>query len=141
MRIAIRIKGEVGVSKDIKETLNRLRLRKKYSCVVLPNPSPQQEGMIKKVKDYLAYGEIEEDMFENLIVARGKAIDKQKKIEAKKIIAELVKGKRYQDLNLKPFFRLHPPRGGIKSKKHFGKEKGVLGDHGKEIKKLVERML
>ncbi|KKL95423.1 hypothetical protein LCGC14_1854700, partial [marine sediment metagenome] len=42
-------------------------------------------------------------------------------------------------LNLKPFFRLHPPRKGIKSKLHF--PKGVLGDNKEKINDLVLRML
>jgi len=43
------------------------------------------------------------------------------------------------DGELKPFFRLHPPRGGLKnSKEPF--PKGVLG-YNKEINELVERML
>ena len=141
MKIIIRIIGEVGLSGDIKETLHRLRVRKKYSCVVLPTVSKQQEGMIEKVKNCVAYGEINKELLEKLIEIRGKPIDKKKKIEPKKIVEELIKGKKYQELNLKPFFRLHPARGGIKSKKHFGKEKGVLGDHGNEINKLLERML
>jgi len=141
MRTIIRIKGEVGVSKDIKETLDRLRLRKKYSCVVILNPSKQQEGMIRKVKEYVAYGKISKELLEKLIEARGKPLDKKKKLDSKKIVEEMIKGKKYQELNLKPFFRLHPALGGIISKKHFGKEKGVLGDHGNEINKLLERML
>ena len=39
---------------------------------------------------------------------------------------------------IKPFFRLHPPRGGINTKYHF--PKGVLGEN-KEINKLILRML
>ena len=62
-------------------------------------------------------------------------------MDVKKTVESLIKGKKYSELNLKPFFRLHPPRGGINSKKHFGKEKGILGDNGKEINKLLERML
>jgi len=141
MKVVIRIRGLVGISKDTKETFDRLRLRRKYSCVVFPNISKQQEGMIRKVKDSVAYGEIEKELFEKLIEIRGQPINKKKKMDSKKIAEELIKGKKYQELNIKPFFRLHPPRGGINSKKHFGKEKGVLGDHGKEIGKLLERML
>ena len=134
----IRIKGRVGLKKDIDETLNRLRLRKKYVCVVL-NPRKEQSGMIKKVKDFVAFGEINNEMFERLIEVRGQLIDKSKKIDAKKIVEEIQKGKKYEDLNLKPFFRLHPARKGIKSKLHF--PRGVLGDNREEINKLIERML
>ena len=126
------------MDRDVAETLSRLRLRKKYSCVVM-NPNKEQEGMIKKVKDLVAFGEINKETFEKLLEKRGQLIDKKKKIDAKKVIEELEKGKKLTDLNLKPFFRLHPPRGGIKSKLHF--PKGVLGNHGSKINELVLRML
>lgn len=140
MICAIRIHGQVGVRKDMKETLDRLRIRKKYACVVLMKPSETYLGMIKKVDKYIAYGEINKETFEKLIEKRGQAIDKNKKLQsAKEIVEGLEKGKKYEDFNLKPFFRLHPPRGGIKSKIMF--PKGVLGNHKSEINKLVERML
>ena len=126
------------MDRDVAETLSRLRLRKKYSCVVM-GPNKEQKGMIKKVKDLVAFGEVNKETFEKLIEKRGQLIDKKKKVDAKKVIEELEKGKKLTDLNLKPFFRLHPPRGGIKSKLHF--PKGVLGNHGSKINELVLRML
>ena len=116
----IRIKGQVGLRKNIVETFDRLRLRRKYSCVVFEEPGEIQLGMIKKVRDFVAYGEISEDVYKELIKQRG------------------IKDKKG---NLKPFFRLHPPRKGIESKKHFGVGKGVLGDNGDKINELVLRML
>ena len=41
----------------------------------------------------------------------------------------------------KTFFKLHPPRGGIDSKKHFGVDRGVLGDNKDKINDLIKRML
>jgi len=134
----IRIRGETKIDRDVKETFYRLRLRKKYSCVVL-NPNKEQIGMIKKIRDFIAYGEIRRDVFEKLIERRGQPLNKGKKIDPKKVIEDLEKGKSYESLGLKPFFRLHPPRGGIKSKVHF--PKGVLGDNGNKINDLVLRML
>ncbi|MEM3091046.1 MAG: uL30 family ribosomal protein [Candidatus Pacearchaeota archaeon] len=138
MICVIRIRGRVGLDKKIEETLSRLRLRKKYSCIVI-NPKKEQLGMIYKVKDFVAFGEISKEVFENLIEKRGQLINKNKKLDVKKIVEEIEKGKKYEELGLKPFFRLHPPRKGIKSKAHF--PKGVLGNNGKEIDKLVKRML
>tara|TARA_Y100000310_G_scaffold167546_2_gene167372 strand:+ start:11854 stop:12297 length:444 start_codon:yes stop_codon:yes gene_type:complete len=138
MICVIRITGRVGINKDVDETLNRLRLRKKYSCVVL-NPKKEQLGMIKKVKDLVAFGEISDEMFEKLIESRKQVIDKDKKIDSKNIVSEIKKGKKYQELNLKPFFRLHPPRKGINAKLHF--PKGVLGNNKNKIDELVGRML
>ena len=59
----------------------------------------------------------------------------------KEIVEGLEKGKTFEEFNLKPFFRLHPPRGGIETKKHFGVGKGVLGDHKNQISKLLMKML
>ena len=134
----IRIHGRVGLDRSIKETLERLRLGKKYTCVVI-NPNKEQVGMIKKLRNFVAFGDIKKDIFEKLIDKRGQKIDKKKKIDSKKIVEELEKEKTYEFLNLKPFFRLHPPRGGINSKIHF--PKGVLGDNKEKINDLVLRML
>jgi len=119
MKIAvIRISGMVKMNKKIEDTLYRMRLRRKYACVVL-NGTKENIGMIKKVDNFVAYGEIDEATYKELVEKRGK------KVEGK----------------LKPFFRLHPARGGMETKKHFGVDKGVLGNNGKEINKLIKRML
>ncbi|GAI87735.1 unnamed protein product [marine sediment metagenome] len=113
MIAVIRIHGKVGLKKDVDETLKRLNLRNKYSCIILENPTKEQVGMVKKVRDFVAYGKINDETFEELKKKRGK--------------------------KEKSFFRLHPPRGGIKSKLHF--PKGVLGDNKEKINDLIERML
>ncbi len=140
MIAVIRICGNVNIKAGTRETLNRLNLRKKYSCVVL-RPVKDRLGMIKRVKDFVAFGEIKKDVFEKLVKERGQLIDKTKKVEAKKAVEEFEKGKRFEELGLKPFFRLHPPRGGIDSKKHFGVAKGILGNNKEHINQLIERML
>jgi large subunit ribosomal protein L30 len=109
----IRITGQINLSEGIKETFQRLNLKKKYTCIVIEKMTDVQEGMIKKVKDFVAYGELNKETYDKLVEKRGQ---KEKNI-----------------------FRLHPARGGINTKKHF--PKGVLGNHKQEINKLVERML
>lgn len=138
---AIRVRGIVGVRRRLEENLNRLRLKRKYSCVILVNPDKAQVGMIHKSKNDIAYGEISKEIFERVLEKRGQLVDKKKKMEnAKKVIEGLEKGKKYSDFNLKPFFRLHSPRGGVKSTKlHY--PKGILGNNGEDINKLVEKML
>ena len=113
MIAVIRIHGRVKLKKDIVETLNRLRLKKKYSCIVIENPPKEQLGMIKKVRNFVAFGEIDSATYKKLIEKRGK--------------------------KSKVFFRLHPPRKGIKSKLHF--PKGVLGNNKEKINELIIRML
>lgn len=109
----IRITGQIGLSDDVNETFKRLNLKKKYTCIVIEKPNEVQEGMIKKVKDFIAYGEISKETYDKLVEKRGQ---KEKNV-----------------------FRLHPARGGINTKKTF--PKGVLGNHKQEINKLIERML
>ena len=147
MKFMIRIKGEVGLDKDIFETLNRLKLKKKYAGVILNKETKEQMGMVLKARNCIAYGEVSDDLLEKIISARGRALDTSKKMsEPKKIIEGLKQGKELEDFNVKPFFRLHPPIGGFKAKgnvsptkTHF--PKGALGDHGKELNKLLERMI
>ena len=81
----IRITGDVNLSGDVRETFNRLNLRKKYNCIVL-NPTKEQEGMIKKVSDLIAFGEISGETLKKLSEKRG-------------------------NKNNPNFFRVHPPRG------------------------------
>jgi len=140
MIVIIRISGMVKVNKDIENTLYRLRLRRKYSCVVLQE-SKELEGMLKKIRNSVAFGKIDEKTFIELVEKRGELIDKNKKTDKLGSAKQYFSGKvkKLNEVNIKPFFRLHPPRGGIKSKLHF--PKGVLGDHKDKINELIKRML
>lgn len=138
MILLIRISGMVEIPNDVQETLYRMRLRQKYATILL-HDTPENRKLIDKVRNFVAFGVANDSLIEQLLTMRGERFDK-KKIDAKKVIAELPK-KDLAELGVKPFFRLHPPRKGIDSKKHFGVGKGVLGDHGDKINKLVERML
>jgi len=114
MIAVIRIHGQVGLRNETKNTLERLKLRKKYTCIILKNPNKEQIGMINSVKNFVSYGEINEEVYEKILKARGKKSNS--------------------------FFTLHPPRKGIDAKKHAGVKKGVLG-YNKKINELIERML
>jgi large subunit ribosomal protein L30 len=138
MIIVIRITGRVDTPKKVDEALFRLRIRRKYTATILKG-SKEDKALLKKIRDYVAYGEISAADLEKLVEARGQSLDK-KKVDAKSVSAEIEKSDIIKS-KIKPYFRLHPPRKGIMSKLHFGVKKGVLGDHGKEIAKLMERML
>ena len=56
------VRGVVNLSQSVKDTLNLLRLNKKNYCVVVEN-NPVNLGMIKKVKDFITWGEIDNDTF------------------------------------------------------------------------------
>ena len=138
MIIVIRISGQVEMHTYSKETLFRMHLRKKYSAVLLKEIKENQP-ILQAVRNFVAYGKIDEKTMEELILKRGKPLDnKIKKIDSKKI-AEIIEKDGIENAGIKPFFRLHPPRKGINSKLHY--PKGVLGDNGEKINDLVRRML
>ncbi|MBS3077457.1 hypothetical protein J4233_04260 [Candidatus Pacearchaeota archaeon] len=139
MIVVIRIAGKVNLSGDIKETLNRIHTHRKYSAVLLPE-SENTFKLLMKIRNFVSYGKINTETLAKLLAERGQPIKAGAKIDAKKVMSELEK-KSLGELGLKPFFRLHPPRKGIESKKHAGETgKGVLGEN-KKINELVERML
>ena len=135
MIVIIRISGMVEIPSDVTETLSRIHLRKKFAATLLKE-TPETMKLIQKIRNFVAYGKITPATLELLLSKRGKSMDK-KNLDSKKIAEQLEAGAEVQ--NLKPFFRLHPPRGGIKSKIHY--PKGILGDNGEEINDLVRRML
>jgi large subunit ribosomal protein L30 len=138
----IRISGMVKVREVIENPLSRIKLRRKYACVLIDPNNKSMAGIIKKVKHYIAYGEIDKATLVKLIKARGKSVEgdkKELKIDAEKVASELMDGKKLEEFGLKGFFRLAPPRKGINSKLQY--PKGVLGNNKKDINKLIERML
>lgn len=150
----IRIHGKIGVRKKLRETFSRLRLYKKYHCVIVPNSKPFL-GMIKNLKDFITWGEIDKETLKLLLEKRGKLPQKQSLTE------EYVKEKlnfsieqfsnnvfdfkkKLIDLpGLKSFFKLSPPKGGFERKgtKQPYSMGGVLGYRKEKINDLIKKML
>ena len=61
MIAVVRIRGLCRIRKDLADTLYMMRLYNKNHAVVLEE-TKQNLGMIKKVKDFVAYGKIEEPL-------------------------------------------------------------------------------
>ncbi len=152
--VIIRIRGRAGVRKTVNDTLNMLRLYKQNGCVVVPN-NPQYLGMIRKAKDYITWGEIDEETFTLLLTKRGKVagnkplteeyLKHHMKEDMKTLVNEVLDGrKKLKDVpGIKLFFRLSPPakgfeRGGIKKPFSMG---GSLGYRKDKINELIKRML
>ncbi len=136
MIAVIRIKGMIGIKKAVAETLHRLRLRRKYSCVVIEKPTEAQIKMLNGLRDFIAFGEITDETYKELKAKRGQMQGTKSPTSSPN-----KSGTKDEKDKLKPFFRLHPPRGGIDAKKHFGVKKGVLGDNKDKINDLIVRML
>ncbi|MBW2971315.1 uL30 family ribosomal protein, partial [Candidatus Woesearchaeota archaeon] len=70
MLAAVRIRGMVNVNTDIASTMRYLHLQRKNSCVLLEK-NPSNLGMMKKAKDYITFGEIDDATFKLLVEKRG----------------------------------------------------------------------
>ncbi|MBS3176137.1 uL30 family ribosomal protein [Candidatus Woesearchaeota archaeon] len=117
--------GCVKLRSDFEDTLRMLNMSRKFMCVVL-DATPSVLGMVRKVKDYVTWGEVTPEVVITLQQKRGEKI---KDREGKEV--------------LKPFFRLHPPRGGFERKGmkvHF-RQHGALGYRGTQINDLIKRMI
>lgn len=99
-------------------------------------------GMLKKVKDYVTWGEVDDAMVDALFEKRGEEYKGRLTDAAGKIKYDsryvTHNGKKY-----KRFFRLHNPlggfsRGGIKVPFTLG---GVLGNRGEKMAILLKKML
>ena len=149
----IRIRGTVGINKEAKDTLKMLRLNKRNHAVIIDD-RPSNMGMLKKITEYVTWGEIDKETLEYLLKRRGRLkgnkkltdqyLQEELKIRGTSELAEkLIKGEitLKQLKEIKPVFRLNSPSGGFKGsvKRHF-KEDGELGYRGKAINKLIKRM-
>ena len=150
---AVRVRGTVNIKPDIKRTLQLLNLTRTNHCVLL-DEKPSIKGMLQVVKDYITWGEIEKDVLLKLISSRGKIEgDKEltndyiKSATSYKGIDKLSQAIfddkfKYKDIpNIKPIFRLTPPIKGYGGIKKSFANKGTLGYRGKEINKLIQRMI
>ena len=73
MYAVVQVRGVVKTRSDIKDTLKMLRLHHINHCVLVPD-TPENLGMIRKVKDYVAYGEADSATIETLLLTRGRVI-------------------------------------------------------------------
>ena len=150
---AVRIRGTVNVKPDIKKTLKLLNLTRVNHCILLEE-KPSIKGMLQTAKDYITWGEIDKEMLTKLITSRGKLEgDKELTNEYLKSAtsydsidklcqAILDKKIKYKDIpNIKPIFRLNPPTKGYEGIKRSYSNKGALGYRGKDINKLINRMI
>jgi large subunit ribosomal protein L30 len=127
MYAVIRIKGSVGLRKDVKSTFSMLRLNRKMHCVVLKE-TDNVKGMLQKVRNWSTYGEIDDKVLKHLIEKRGRKLgDKRLKKEEVEEIFKKVKETGKVPKEIKPVFRLTPPSKGFKKsiKQHY--PKGELG--------------
>ena len=137
---AIRVRGMISVRTKISDPIEMLRLYRNNFCCVVPN-TPLYEGMLRKAKDYITWGEIDDETFKILVEKRGEEF-KGRETDSK----GLIKYKTFVVINnkkIKPYFRLNAPRKGYgrKGVKTSFTNGGALGYRGAAINELIKRML
>lgn len=158
MYLVIRLRGRVDVRPEVEKTLSLLRLRRRFAASIYHSSLPGLEGMLQAVRDWATWGEIERDTLIQLIRVKGRLVGDepitdewvQKSLGlpggipelADKLLSGEIMYHRLEGRGVKPFFRLHPPRGGFKGsiKRHYG-DGGELGYRGAAINELVKRMI
>ena len=147
----VKVRGSINVKPKIKETMKLMRLNRVNHCVIVPE-NETYDGMLKIIKDYVTWGEVDVETTELMLESSGKtsgnAIFTKKDLKdssfktMKALAKNLSEGKVVmRDIpKLKPLFRLHPPRKGYEGVKRSFKEGGALGYRGEKINKLIRRM-
>ena len=151
--LAIRIRSPINATQRIKDTLQMLRLGRNNYATLLDN-RPSYIGMLRLVKDWVTWGEVNYEIILKLLNERGEIpgrgkIDKETlKQLGYQSVEELSKDIFHCQIDvselkrIKPFFRLHPPRKGFKRKikRPFGAG-GETGYRGETINDLVLKMV
>jgi large subunit ribosomal protein L30 len=116
----IRIRGTDDVKRTLESTMRMLKLHKKHTCSIYPKTDSLM-GMLEKCKDYVTYGEIDEETYNLLVEKRG--IKKEGK--------------------LVNYFHLQPPKGGFERRgiKTPFSMKGALGYRKDKINLLIKKMI
>ena len=148
----VRVRGKVHVPREVEDTLRMLRLTRVNHCVFIDD-RPTYLGMLQKAKDYITWGEVTAEEVALILRNRGELVGGRKLTDA--YVKERTKFKSIEDFakafvefkaelkdipNLKPVFRLHPPRKGYRSIKRSFVEGGALGYRGEAMRDLLRRM-
>jgi len=117
----IRIRGTDDVNSKIESTMRMLKLHKKHTCTVF-DENESMLGMAERCKDYVTYGEIDDETYKLLVEKRGKKDDEGKLLNV---------------------FHLSPPRGGFERRgiKYAFTQKGALGYRAAKINDLIKKMI
>jgi large subunit ribosomal protein L30 len=149
----VRVRGSIGAQREARETLDMLHLDRTNHAVLVDN-RPEFMGMLKRVRNYVTWGEASKETVALLLKERGrlaggkKLTDEYAQKVGYKSLSELadavasckVEHRKLPDMQ--PVFKLHPPTKGFKgkTKKSFGAG-GEAGYRGERINALVKRMV
>ncbi len=146
----VRLRGEVNLRPEVKDTLEMLRIHRVNHCVVVAEDS-HYRGMIQKVKDYVAWGKIDDDTLALILERRGRLSGNRRLTDQflrektsyrtfKELASAVNSGSAsLKDLGIKPIFRLHPARKGLRTTKKTAQQGGDMGFR-QDLADLIKRM-
>lgn len=149
--LVVRIKGTVNIPMWAQTTLDGLNLDKRFRATIVPE-SDEYLGMLRKVKEEVAWTKADAGIVKELLEKRGrktgyKPITKSDLPKEYKTIEDFATAIAENKVamskleGMKPWFALSPPRGGFKRKtKTQYAQNGILGEDG-ELVEIVKRML
>ena len=115
MIAAVRVRGPVDVPAKVKKTLNDLKLEKRNQIVVFEE-NDAVEGMMNHAKDFIAYGEIDDETVDALEEKKGEEVENG------------------------DVFDCRPPKKGFRDTRKQVGQGGTLGKHD-NLDDLVRRMV
>lgn len=152
MLCAVLLRSKIGLKPEIKMTLKLLKLKKKHNAMLYPE-NEYYMGMLKKVKDYVAYGKITKEVMVKLFEKRAYIHNKKLTTALKNLgynsinefVDDIEKGKisinGFISKGLMVPFRLNSPRKGLKNSRKAYSQGGSLGNWGEDIDSLLVRMI
>lgn len=153
--LVVRMKGTVNIPNWAQTTLDNLHLNKKFRATLVPE-NEQTLGMLRKIKEIVAWTSVEEGFIREFVEKKGRytstrllssatdsKANKETTTDINKVISDISKNDSFLSKisGLKPWFALNPPKGGFKKKsKVLYSQNGILGEN-RELVELVKRMM
>jgi len=149
--LVVRIKGTVNIPEWARMTLDGLNLDRRFRATIVPE-SPEYLGMLRKVKEVVAWTKADAGIVKELLEKRGRKTgykpltkaDLPKEYKSVEDLASAIAENKISMSKLegiKPWFALGPPKGGFRRKtKTQYTQRGVLGDDA-ELAEIVKKML
>lgn len=153
--LVVRMKGTVNIPNWAQVTLDNLHLQKKFRATLVPE-NDQTLGMLRKIKEIVAWTSVEESFVKEFVEKKGRisyskllssqdnsSKDDSSSGSVRNIITEIMKNESFltKISGLKPWFALSPPKGGFKRKtKLLHSQNGIMGEN-KDLVEIVRRMM
>jgi len=152
--LVVRMKGTVNIPNWAQSTLDNLHLNKKFRATLVPE-NEQTLGMLRKIKEIVAWTSVEESFIREFVEKKGRytstkllssnesQVNNEKVTDINKVVSDISKNESFLSKisGLKPWFALNPPKGGFKKKsKVLYSQNGILGEN-RDLVELVRRMM